>query len=133
MAHESFEDEEVADYMNQYFIAIKVDKEERPDVDSIYMSVCQKLNGNGGWPLTIFMLPNQKPFFAGTYFPKRSRNQMPGLMNLLEAVKEKWETSREEILKSSESITNALKQENMQTNSPDNFTKEIAKDRKSVV
>lgn len=127
MAHESFEDEEVADYMNRYFIAIKVDKEERPDVDSIYMSVCQKLNGNGGWPLTIFMLPNQKPFFAGTYFPKRSRNQMPGLMNLLEAVKEKWETSRKEILQSSESITNALKQENMQTNSPGNFTKELPK------
>ena len=125
MAHESFEDEEVADYMNRYFIAIKVDKEERPDVDSIYMSVCQKLNGNGGWPLTIFMLPNQKPFFAGTYFPKRSRNQMPGLMNLLEAVKEKWETSREEILQSSESITNALKKETMQKNSPDNFTKEL--------
>jgi uncharacterized protein len=76
MAHESFEDKEVADYLNKHFVSIKVDKEERPDVDSIYMNVCQNLTGSGGWPLTIFMLPNQKPFFAGTYFPKKSLQNM---------------------------------------------------------
>jgi len=127
MAHESFEDQEVADYLNRYFVAIKVDKEERPDVDSIYMSVCQKITGSGGWPLTIFMLPDQKPFFAGTYFPKRSRQQMPGLMNLLEAVKEKWETSRNDILQSSENITNALKQDNKLNSKRENNSRELTK------
>jgi uncharacterized protein len=111
MAHESFEDKEVADYLNRNFIAIKVDKEERPDVDSIYKSVCQNITGSGGWPLTIFMLPNQKPFFAGTYFPKRAKHHMPGILDLLEAVHEKWETEREELIQSSEGITNSLKQE----------------------
>ncbi len=111
MAHESFEDEEVADYLNCHFIAIKVDKEERPDIDSIYMSVCQKITGSGGWPLTIIMLPDQNPFFAGTYFPKRSGNHMPGLLDLLEAVEEKWETGREDLIRTGKSITNSLKQE----------------------
>lgn len=70
MAHESFEDTHIAEILNRYFISIKVDKEERPDIDSIYMSVCQAFTGNGGWPMTIFLTPEQKPFFAGTYFPK---------------------------------------------------------------
>ena len=70
MAHESFEDEEVAEILNQGYVSIKVDREERPDIDSVYMSVCQVLTGQGGWPLTIIMTPEQKPFFAGTYFPR---------------------------------------------------------------
>ncbi|HIZ55558.1 MAG TPA: thioredoxin domain-containing protein, partial [Firmicutes bacterium] len=69
MAHESFEDQEIAAILNRYFISIKVDKEERPDIDSIYMAVCQAFTGSGGWPTTIFMTSDQKPFFAGTYFP----------------------------------------------------------------
>ena len=73
MAHESFEDIQVAEILNQHFISIKVDKEERPDIDSIYMSVCQAFTGSGGWPTTIFLTPEQKPFFAGTYFPKTAR------------------------------------------------------------
>ena len=68
MAHESFEDEEVAAYLNRFFISIKVDKEERPDIDSIYMNICQNMTGSGGWPLSIFMLPNQKPFFCRYLF-----------------------------------------------------------------
>lgn len=111
MAHESFEDEEVARYLNDHFISIKVDKEERPDVDSIYMSVCQKLTGSGGWPLTIIMFPNQKPFFAGTYFPKEAKYYTPGLLELLETVIDKWNNNREGLLHSSESITEALKLE----------------------
>lgn len=71
MAHESFEDQEIAAILNRYFISIKVDKEERPDIDSIYMAVCQAFTGSGGWPTTIFMTADQKPFFAGTYFPKQ--------------------------------------------------------------
>jgi uncharacterized protein YyaL (SSP411 family) len=111
MAHESFEDDEVARYLNDHFISIKVDKEERPDVDSIYMSVCQKLTGSGGWPLTIIMFPDQKPFFAGTYFPKQAKYYTPGLLDLLETVIDKWNNNREGLLHSSESITEALKRE----------------------
>ena len=74
MEKESFENEEVADILNKYFIAIKVDREERPDVDSIYMTVCQALTGSGGWALTIFMTPDKKPFYVGTYFPKVSKH-----------------------------------------------------------
>jgi len=108
MAHESFEDEEVARLMNKYFIAIKVDREERPDVDKIYMSVCQSLTGHGGWPLSIFMTPEGKPFFAGTYFPKSSRMGMPGFMNALEQIAAMWQNDRASILKSSEAITGAI-------------------------
>ena len=79
MAHESFENEEVAELLNRYFISIKVDKEERPDVDSIYMAACQAFTGSGGWPTSIFMTADQKPFFAGTYFPNRSKGRMIGL------------------------------------------------------
>ncbi|BCJ93685.1 thioredoxin domain-containing protein [Anaerocolumna cellulosilytica] len=114
MAHESFEDTEVAEYLNQYFISIKVDKEERPDVDSIYMSVCQRVTGSGGWPLTIIMMPDQKPFFAGTYFPKRSRYNMPGFLDLLKAVIEKWRTEQDSLKNSSLAITQSLQQESIQ-------------------
>ena len=72
MAHESFEDTEVADILNRFFISVKVDREERPDIDAVYMSACQAMTGSGGWPLTVLMTPGQKPFFAGTYFPKHS-------------------------------------------------------------
>lgn len=70
MAHESFEDEETAVLLNQYFVSVKVDREERPDIDSVYMNVCQALTGGGGWPMSIFMTAQQKPFYAGTYFPR---------------------------------------------------------------
>lgn len=108
MAHESFEDEQVADILNRYFISIKVDKEERPDIDSIYMAVCQALTGSGGWPTSIFMTPEQKPFFAGTYFPKTPRYGQMGLTDLLLAVNEKWRTNREELLKSANEIVSFL-------------------------
>ena len=73
MAHESFEDEEVAAFLNDHFISIKVDREERPDIDSVYMRAAQAMTGSGGWPLTIFMTPERTPFFAGTYFPKHTK------------------------------------------------------------
>ena len=109
MAHESFEDEEVAALLNKDFISIKLDKEERPDIDHIYMTVCQALTGHGGWPLTIIMTPDQKPFFAATYLPKRSRNQMLGMMELVPSVAKMWKEDRERILHSSEDITNMLR------------------------
>jgi len=80
MAHESFEDPEVAKLMNETFISIKVDREERPEIDSLYMSVCQMLTGSGGWPLTILMDADKRPFTAGTYFPKQSRYGRIGMM-----------------------------------------------------
>ena len=84
MAHESFESLEVADFLNAHFISIKVDKEERPDIDTIYMNVCQRMTGHGGWPLTILMTPDQKPFFAGTYLPIHSKHQMLSLIHISE-------------------------------------------------
>ena len=110
MAHESFEDSEVAELLNQHFISIKVDKEERPDIDSIYMSVCQAFTGNGGWPMTIIMTPQQKPFFAGTYFPKHERYGQFGLISLLNAVVEKWQADRAGLLHVGDEIVSILNQ-----------------------
>lgn len=112
MAHESFEDAHIAEIMNQYFIAIKVDKEERPDIDSIYMSVCQALTGSGGWPTTIFLTPEQKPFLAGTYFPKTARYGQIGLKELLLAVHDRWTTDRENLLEAADEIITFLSQKN---------------------
>lgn len=97
MEDESFEDEEVATYLNEYFVSIKVDREERPDIDSVYMTVCQSLTGQGGWPLTILMTPEGHPFYAGTYFPKQSRYGRPGLMDILKSLIKTWQNHREKI------------------------------------
>lgn len=111
MAHESFEDTEIAKILNRYFISIKVDKEERPDIDSIYMAVCQAFTGSGGWPTTVFLTSEQKPFFAGTYFPKTARYGQIGLKELLLAVHEKWETNKTALLTSAEEVISALRRE----------------------
>jgi uncharacterized protein len=110
MERESFEDEEVASVLNKYFVSIKVDREERPDVDHVYMTVCQALTGQGGWPLTILMDPDKRPFFAGTYFPKHSKWGRPGLMELLMAVQEKWQNDRQAIVKNGEQVVAAVGQ-----------------------
>ncbi len=99
MAHESFEDEGVARLLNQDYVAVKVDREERPDVDQIYMSVCQALTGRGGWPLSIFMTPEGKPFFAGTYFPKTARMGMSGFTELFNQIAALWKKDRDRVLK----------------------------------
>lgn len=97
MERESFEDPEVAMMMNEWFVSVKVDREERPEVDSLYMKVCQMMTGGGGWPLTIIMTPERVPFWAGTYLPKRSRQGMPGMNDLLPAVHRTWQERREDI------------------------------------
>ncbi len=97
MERESFEDEEVAALLNEGFVSIKVDREERPDIDAVYMGVCQALTGSGGWPLTVFLAPDRKPFYAGTYFPKRARYGRPGVMELLTAIRKKWVSDREHL------------------------------------
>ena len=109
MEHESFEDKEVALFLNENFISIKVDREQRPDIDSIYMAVCQMMTQRGGWPLSIFMTPSKEPFFAGTYFPKSNKNGMVGFLDLLPKIKEVWETKRDDVLKSAETIVSSLK------------------------
>jgi len=108
MEHESFEDEEAADALNKNFVSIKVDREERPDIDAVYMNVAQRINGNGGWPLTIIMTPEQKPFFAGTYLPKNSRYGMNGLMDILKMVAAKWKSNKEELISSGNKITDIV-------------------------
>ena len=90
MAHESFENQEIAEILNEHFISIKVDREERPDIDSVYMSVCQAFTGRGGWPMSIFMTWDQKPFFAGTYFPLFSVNGLLGFHEILTATITAW-------------------------------------------
>jgi uncharacterized protein YyaL (SSP411 family) len=110
MEKESFEDDEVAQLMNETFISIKVDREERPDVDGIYMKVCQMITGGGGWPLTVIMTPDKKPFFVGTYIPKRQRFNRIGMMELVPKIKEFWQTRRDEILQSADEITKSLNQ-----------------------
>jgi len=111
MERESFENEEVAAILNKHFVAIKVDREERPDIDSIYMTVCQALTGSGGWPLTIFMTPDKKPFFAGTYFPMENKNRygMPGIMEVLNSIAQQWDEKKEDIVKSSERIVEHIR------------------------
>lgn len=110
MAHESFENKEIAEILNQSFVSIKVDREERPDIDSVYMAVCQAFTGRGGWPMNIFMTAEQKPFFAGTYFPPESRSGMIGFRDLLLAILEKWENDRAKLQQSGEGILAALNQ-----------------------
>lgn len=109
MERESFEDQEVADILNRGFISIKVDREERPDIDNIYMTFCQAINGSGGWPMTIIMTPDKKPFFAGTYFPKGNSAGGYGLISILEAVINAWDKDRQKLISSGEKITEELK------------------------
>jgi uncharacterized protein YyaL (SSP411 family) len=108
MEEESFDDLDVATALNENFISIKVDREERPDIDNIFMTVCQAMTGSGGWPLTIVMTPEKKPVFAGTYFPKTSRLGMPGLMEILPGIVEAWRNKPDEFERVAERIESAL-------------------------
>ena len=108
MARESFEDSHVAALLNRYYIPVKVDREERPDVDSVYMQACQALTGSGGWPLTIIMTADKLPFFAGTYIPKNSRGNQAGLIPLLSAIARRWAEDRESLLKTAGEIGSFL-------------------------
>ena len=108
MERESFADEEAARVLNAAFVCVKVDREERPDLDQHYMAVCQMLTGSGGWPLTIVMTPDKRPFFAGTYFPKSRRWGRPGLLDLAPLIGEAWRTRRQEVLRSAAEIIAAV-------------------------
>jgi uncharacterized protein YyaL (SSP411 family) len=108
MEHESFEDEQTAADMNERFVCIKVDREERPDVDAIYMEACQAMTGQGGWPLNVFLTPNQVPFYAGTYFPPEQRYGMPSWRQVLAAIDDAWRNRRDEIEQASGQIVQRL-------------------------
>jgi uncharacterized protein YyaL (SSP411 family) len=108
MAHESFEDPAVAAVMNELFVNVKVDREERPDVDAVYMEAVQAMTGHGGWPMTVFLAPDGRPFFGGTYFPPTARHGLPGFVDLLRAVDDAWRTRREELLGQADQLTAEL-------------------------
>ena len=108
MAHESFEDQQTADMLNENFINIKVDREERPDLDTIYMQAVILLTGQGGWPMSVFLTPDLKPFYGGTYFPPSPRYGMPSFGQVLRAVVNAWQQKRTDILSSAQQITNAI-------------------------
>ncbi len=129
MEKESFEDQDIANILNSNFVSIKVDREQRPDLDSIYMAVCQMMTSRGGWPLTIIMTPDKIPFFAGTYFPKKTRSGMVGLLELLPKVNEAWTEKREDVIKSSNAILSSLR-EVSNPNVPDSFI--VKKDMEEI-
>jgi uncharacterized protein YyaL (SSP411 family) len=108
MAHESFEDPEVATLMNRLFVNVKVDREERPDVDAVYMQAVQALTGSGGWPMSVWLTPDGRPFYAGTYFPPSDRHGMPSFTRVLEAAADAWATRRDEVLDAAGQISEAL-------------------------
>ena len=111
MAHESFENKELAKLINQYFIAIKVDREERPDIDNIYMRAVTAMTGQGGWPLTVILTPDKKPFFGGTYFPLHSKWGRQGLFEILDAIRQSWKSEKIKIIESSQSLTAILQKD----------------------
>jgi len=111
MAHESFEDPEVAALMNRAFVCIKVDREERPDIDQIYMGFAQAMTGRGGWPLTIIMTPDKKPFFAATYIPKSGSRGQAGMMQIIPKIQELWEKNREQLLDSADKIIDFIRRQ----------------------
>jgi len=110
MAHESFEDEEMAGLMNAAFVSVKVDREEMPHIDNIYMQACQLLTGSGGWPLTIIMTPGRQPFFAATYLPKHSRQGIMGLSELIPLISKLWQEKKDEVLSEASRVSRMIRQ-----------------------
>lgn len=108
MAHESFEDEATAAYLNEHFVSVKVDREERPDVDAVYMEAVQAATGQGGWPMSVFMTPDGEPFYFGTYFPPEARHGMPSFRQVLEGVHHAWTSRRDEVDEVAGSIVREL-------------------------
>ena len=124
MEHESFEDDSVAKLLNDGFISIKVDREELPEIDHVYMTVCQAMTGGGGWPLTIVMTPEKEPFFAGTYFSKDKRGGRSGLFQILPMITDAWTSKRKDIMTSVGQVKNYLDQLNSKP-AGNNFSMEL--------
>src|SRR3954469_15676324 len=109
MEHESFEQDAVASVLNEHFVSIKVDREERPDVDRVYMTFVQATTGSGGWPMSVWLTPQLKPFYGGTYFPVASKWGRPGFVDILQEIARVWSADRDKVLESAESIISRLK------------------------
>ena len=129
MEHESFEDESIADIMNEHFVNIKVDREERPDLDSIYMTATQAMTGSGGWPMSVFLTPDLQPFYAGTYFPPLRRYNMPSFSEVLLALANAWKDEREKIVESGQKITAHIQAQT----SPSQYALNLAQEHLSAV
>src|SRR3972149_6838221 len=110
MEKESFEDKEVAELMNDVFVSIKVDREERPDLDGVYMSVCQRMTGSGGWPLNIILTPDRKPFYAATYIPKESRFGRVGILEMIPQIRDVWKNDRNKVEVLSTQVITSIKE-----------------------
>ena len=110
MEHESFAHQKIASVLNEHFVSVKVDREERPDVDRVYMAFVQATTGSGGWPMSVWLTPALKPFFGGTYFPPDSRWGRPGFPDILNEIASRWETNREELEQSAEAIMERLRE-----------------------
>ena len=110
MEHESFEDEQIAAMLNERFVCIKVDREERPDLDQIYMNAVQLMTGRGGWPMSVFLTPNLEPFYGGTYWPPRAGRGLPGFDQIILAVGDAWQNRREQALEQATELTKHLQQ-----------------------
>src|SRR4051812_49603018 len=109
MEHESFESRQVADVLNQHFVPIKVDREERPDVDRVYMAFVQASTGSGGWPMSVWLTPELKPFYGGTYFPPTSKWGRPGFIDILREIARVWQNDHDKVLHSAEALTEQLR------------------------
>ena len=125
MAHESFEDDETAALMNRLFVNVKVDREERPDLDAVYMNAVVSMTGQGGWPMTVFLMPDGRPFYGGTYFPPAPRPNMPAFRQVLAAIDDVWRTKREDVTGMAEKLTSALGAAAGQAASDDPLTEEL--------
>src|SRR5512134_1297795 len=123
MAHESFEDEATAAFMNEHFVNIKVDREERPDLDAIYMQATVAMTGSGGWPMSVFLTPDLKPFYAGTYFPPVPRYNMPSFKDVLAGIARTWQEQHGEAVRIGDEVSGHLRQTlNVNTQSDSAFT-----------
>ena len=111
MAHESFEDQATADDLAKWFVSVKVDREERPDIDALYMAATQAQSGSGGWPMSVFCTPDGRPFYAGTYFPPEERHGMPSFRRVIEALGTAWLTEREQVVAQADALVDAVRRE----------------------
>src|SRR5215216_505172 len=125
MAHESFEDEQIAQLMNEHFVNIKVDREERPDLDQIYMNAVQMMTHHGGWPMTVFLTPDAVPFYGGTYFPPQDRYNMPGFPRVLISMAEAFQARPDDIAETSQSLLRELKRLSSTSDADEPVSQEI--------
>src|SRR5262245_45042368 len=128
MEHESFENPAIAAILNEHFISIKVDREERPDLDQIYMNAVQLMTGRGGWPMSVFLTPDLKPFYGGTYWPPTARMGMPGFDQVLTAVAEAWANRREQAIEQAESLVDHLRTVAAGPTGPSEFPASLVED-----